>query len=103
MGRFDALTQIDKKLDKAPSSLQKPANLQTVLPASPQVRKPANPQVGKPVSPQTRKLREELVEKYTTRLTPSMVRLIKIHAVQKDLKDYEVVEKALSEYFERNK
>ena len=81
----------------------KTASPQTVLPSNPQAHIPEKPLVGKPANPLDRKPGSEPVEKYTTRLAPSMVRQIKIHAAQQDIKDYEVVEKALIEYFERNK
>ena|SRR5947209_7611330 len=81
----------------------KTVNLLTDKPANPQAHIPAKPFAGKPVSPLDPSSENEIVEKYTTRLAPSMVRQIKIHAAQQDLKDYEVVEKALREYFERKK
>jgi hypothetical protein len=40
--------------------------------------------------------------KYTTRLEPSLVKKIRLHAIEKDKKDYEVVRDALNQYFERN-
>jgi hypothetical protein len=75
---------------------------QTVLPANPQTLLPAKPLVVKPANPLDRKHTSEQVEKYTTRLAPSMVKRIKIHAAQQDMNDYDVVAKALLEYFERN-
>jgi hypothetical protein len=80
-----------------------PANLQARLPAYPKEVKPTKPLAVKPANPLDRKPVSETVEKYTTRLVPSMVRRIKIYAAQQDMKDYEVVEKALIEYFEKNK
>jgi len=80
----------------------KTASPQTALPASPQVHIPAKPLAGKPVNPLDRKPVSEQVEKYTTRLVPSMVRRIKIYAAQQDMNDYDVVAKALLEYFEKN-
>ncbi len=92
MGRFDALTQLDKQ---APFYQEKPANPQAVLPTSPQTRKPAK-------NPLTKR-DDEKPEKYTTRLKPSMVKRVKVFAAQQEIKDYEVVEKALVEYFEQHK
>ena len=123
MGRFDALLQPTKPQVTIEESVEekarktakpqdgKPVSPKTVLPssqqdhlpASPQVNKPAKPFAGKPVNPLDRKPEKEEVEKYTTRLTPSMVKRIKIYAAQQDLNDYDVVAKALIEYFERNK
>ncbi len=123
MGRFDALLQpskptpttnkpVDEKARK-PANPQEgktvsphnplPTYQQAHLPAYPKVDKPFKPLAVKTVNPLDRKPVNETVEKYTTRLAPSMVRRIKIYAAQQDIKDYEVVEKALIEYFERNK
>lgn len=58
MGRFDALTQLDKKANKTPSFVEKPANPQSVLPDIPQGHLPANLQDGKPekhICPKARK------------------------------------------------
>ena len=80
----------------------KTASPQTVLPANPQAHLPEKPLVGKTAKPLDRKPVSEQVEKYTTRLVPSMVKQIKIFAAQQDMNDYDVVAKALIEYFERN-
>jgi hypothetical protein len=45
----------------------------------------------------------EKVEKYTTHLEPSLVKKIKLAAIEKDIKDYEVVRLALTQYFESMK
>src|SRR5947209_618806 len=107
MGRFDALLRPTKPQVTIEESVEekarktakpqdgKPASPKTVLPssqqdhlpASPQVNKPAKPFAGKPVNPLDPSSENEIVEKYTTRLAPSMVRQIKIHAAQQDLKD----------------
>lgn len=42
-------------------------------------------------------------EKYTTHLLPSTIKAIKVFAAAHDLKDYDVVQVALSEYLERQK
>jgi hypothetical protein len=110
MGRFDELTQLEEKLPKAEKASM-PESIQTVKPTSTLVHKYTNPQVEKPpngfvVKPTKRALPQPINEKpqkYTTHLQPDMVKKIKIFAVQQDIKDYEVVEKALTEYFERNK
>ena len=110
MGRFDALTHLDEKQQE----LQPPA---TPFPISSQkeqhkeVKKPANPQAGKTANPLTRKPASGLTEldtlekpeKYTTRLIPSLVKKVRLFAIDKDMKDYEVVSTALNEYLERNK
>ncbi len=45
----------------------------------------------------------EKVEKYTTHLEPSLIKKVKHYAVEKEIKDYEVVKNALLFYFEQNK
>jgi hypothetical protein len=42
----------------------------------------------------------EKVEKYTTHLEPSLIKKIKLTAIEKDMKDYDVVRLALIQYFE---
>ena len=64
-------------------------------PASTQTHKTTSGQVDKPVSP--------LVVKYTTHLLPSTIKAIKVFAAAHDLKDYEVVQVAVSEFLERQK
>lgn len=102
---FSKLGAIDQKL------FQQPASPQEGLPASPKTRKPVNPQDGKPASPNAGKTANpqaripviEQVEKYTTRLEPSLVKRIKIYAAQHDLADYEVVKQVVEEYLARKK
>src|SRR5438270_9335140 len=106
MGRFDALTQLDTKPEKVPATREKPASPQTVLPVNLQTREPASPQDGKPANPlagktvhlQTRKPFDEVVEKYTTRLKPSLIKQIKQYALEYDIKDYEVVQQEVKEF-----
>ena len=50
-----------------------------------------------------RKDKKEHVEKYTTRLEPSLVKRIKIYAAEHDLADYEVVKRAVEEYLAEKK
>jgi hypothetical protein len=45
----------------------------------------------------------EKPEKYTTHIEPSLMKKIKLWAVEKDMKDYDVVRAALIQYFENNK
>jgi len=111
MGRFDALTQLDKKANKTPSFVEKPANPQAVLPDIPQGHLPANLQDGKPeklndgkpTNQKNRILAHEVVEKYTTRLEPSLIKVIRVYAAQHDIADYEVVQQAVREYFAKRK
>jgi hypothetical protein len=63
----------------------------------------------KPAKVQTRKAANlspadfDKVEKYTTHIEPSLMKKIKLWAVEKDMKDYDVVRAALIQYFENNK
>jgi hypothetical protein len=109
MGRFDALTQIEEKPQRpAPSpATSSPAvnNLQG-QPIKKQVeaeKKPAYPQARKPAKPSPTLDGLEKPEKYTTRLLPSWVKKIRLDAIEKDIKDYEVVTAALKLYFESKK
>ncbi len=43
------------------------------------------------------------LEKYTTHLLPSTIKALKRFAFERDLKDYEVVQVAISEFLERHK
>ena len=49
-------------------------------------------QVGKTTKPQ--------VVKYTTHLKPEIIKAVKGYAVEHDLKDYEVVQRAIESYLE---
>ena len=64
---------------------------------------PASTQVYKTTSGQVDKTAKPLVEKYTTHLLPSTIKAIKVFAASHDLKDYEVVQVAISEFLERQK
>jgi hypothetical protein len=99
MGRFDALTQVEepKKPDQPtavsptpPEQISQPSKNLSVIEKKPAKRSPTPDGVEKP-------------EKYTTRLEPSLVKKLQFHAVQNDMKDYEVVRIALQQYFDRNK
>ncbi len=107
MGRFDALTQLEEKLQK-PTPSQVPfstaSKTQQPVKARNEVeKKPANLQTSKTVSLSPTLDSIEKPEKYTTRLEPSLVRKLRIYAAEKEIKDYEVVKKALNEYFEKIK
>jgi hypothetical protein len=107
-GRFDKLTQLAPKPPLTQrDSTQKPANPQAGKPASPQTIKPASNLAGKPASgldgkpanPQAGSSSLEQVEKYTTRLEPSLIKKIKHYALEHDIKDYEVVQRAIRKLF----
>jgi hypothetical protein len=42
------------------------------------------------------------VDKYTTHLEPATVRAVKRYAFAHEIKDYEVVQQALDEFFEKH-
>ncbi|MFC8852935.1 hypothetical protein ACFT5D_07765 [Streptomyces sp. NPDC057144] len=54
-----------------------------------EVHKSTSGEVDKPTTP--------LVRKYTTHLPPEMVKWIKREAVERDVKDYQIVEEAIRE------
>ena len=116
MGRYDALLEPSKPPapHAVPSTTPQPENREPSLSAD---KKPASPQTHappplhkkttslsqQPANPQAGKTPYEKPEKYTTRLKPRMIKRVKIFAAEKEVKDYEVVETALLEYFERHK
>ena len=104
MGRFDALTQIqDKSTQKPPEpevftqrTEKKPSNTD---------QKPTS-EVKKPEFMKSRNREDEpptdLPVKYSTLMRMQFIKKIKIHATETDLKDYEVIELALTEYFKKH-
>jgi hypothetical protein len=108
MGRFDALTQTEEPT-------KKPAPLQVVSPPvksgqsnvvkvqSSEPKKSTKPQDHLPTihSPVLGPI--EKPEKYTTHLEPSLIKKLKLHATERDMKDYQVIKNALLLYFEKNK
>jgi len=118
MGRFDALTQLDKKpsppapLPEKVAAVQppsKPASMQTRLHAnqqtskdtSRQTRKPANMQTSKQVNLQTGK--QVFIEKYSSYLTHEYKRELKRIAFESDRNEYEVLIEAVEQYLARQK
>jgi hypothetical protein len=45
----------------------------------------------------------EKLEKYTTHLEPSLIKKVKLHAAEQEMKDYQVIRNALLLYFEKHK
>ena len=114
MGRFDLLTQLDKKpveptkKEELPASAtapventNSPANQQTSKDVSMQASKPANTQTRLHANPQTGK--PVIIEKYSTYLTPDCKRGLKRLALETDRKDYEVLIEAIEQYLDRQK
>src|SRR6266853_5479912 len=113
MGRFDALTTLDKKPPQStplpeevkpvqttnkPASVQTRlhANLQTSKDAKMQTSKPASMQTGKQVNLQTGK--QVLIEKYSSYLTHEYKRELKRIAFESDRNEYEVLMEAVELY-----
>src|SRR6266516_1611047 len=100
MGRFDALTNIEEKQEKeSPKQAVSPTTPSQIEQPEKEQKKPANPQAGKTANPLTRKPASGLTEldtlekpeKYTTRLIPSLVKKVRLYAIDKDMKNYQVV------------
>jgi hypothetical protein len=78
-----------------------------IVPSSP-ASKPARTvglgnRVPSPTAPIGQQTKIEKPEKYTTHLEPSLVKKLKVFAVERELKDYEVVRHALLSYLEKHK
>jgi uncharacterized Zn finger protein len=83
------------------------------LSTNPQVDKSTTPQTDKSTKlhgsntianyPQIHKTTKPQVEKYTTHLKRETIKRIKLFAVEHDIPDYEVVQTALENYFDRLK
>ena len=126
MGRFDLLTSLEPS--PAPKS-SSPTRDVIVQPENPKVRNPETLKTGKPETlkegiPDTQKTRfpesgitgnrEKLksrkpetvpfqkAEKYSTQLDPGVIKKIKQYAIEHDIKDYEVVQRAIQDYLARN-
>jgi hypothetical protein len=104
MGRFDELT----KLEEQPSE-------KTPLPevsTKPQKKTPSQPElipdsdVKKPEIMKSRNHEDDsptdIPIKYSTLMRTYFIKKIKIHATETDLKDYEVIELALTEFFKKH-
>jgi chromatin segregation and condensation protein Rec8/ScpA/Scc1 (kleisin family) len=104
MGRFDALT----KLEEQPSEKTPLAEVST----KPQKKTPSQPKqnpdsdVKKPEIMKSRNHENEsstdLPVKYSTLMRTHFIKRIKIHATETELKDYEVIELALTEFFKKH-
>jgi hypothetical protein len=104
MGRFDALT----KLEEQPSEKTPLAEVST----KPQKKTPSQSEqnsgsdVKKPEIMNSRNHENEsstdLPVKYSTLMRTHFIKRIKIHATETELKDYEVIELALTEFFKKH-
>ncbi len=119
MGRFDALTQLDKQPVHSPSLPeqsepgQKPASMQTDTPVSMQARKEVNPQTSKPTNLQTsfpanvqtglhaNLQAGKLVkpEKYSSYLPIAYKKRLRRIAFETERHEYEVLQEAIELFF----
>src|SRR5688500_17507892 len=99
MGRYDALTQVEEKpsektaLPEASSRSTKKTPSQTEQAPNPDSKKPEimKSRIHESESPL------DTPVKYSTLIQTHFIKKIKIHAAVTDLKDYEVIELALTE------
>ena len=103
MGRFDALTTIDKKLEIAPPPRKNPETLKTGFPENLKSGNQENPLSGKPVFKKSGNQENVKNEKYSTLLHPLLIKQIKQYALEHDMKDYEVIQQAVQGYLESKK
>jgi hypothetical protein len=113
MGRFDLLTQLDENQPPVKKPVSAPvAQTKKFSPAPPpekSIVKETQDKKDMSANLQTRKAAKQSpadfdkVEKYTTHIEPSLMKKIKLWAVEKEMKDYDVVRAALIQYFENNK
>ena len=104
MGRFDALQNLEESQEKNNHPLViSPPVLEQVAKTtkSPEGKKSTKPQNRLPTKDSSSIDILEKPEKYTTHLEPSLIKKIKLHATERDMKDYQVVKKALLLYFEK--
>jgi hypothetical protein len=87
-----------RKLGSSPPLSEKPS----VQEAQDKKDMPVNLQTHKPAKLAPALPDSEQVEKYTTHLEPSLIKKIKLAAIEKDMKDYDVVRAALIQYFEKH-
>ena len=104
MGRFDALTKLEEHpsektpLPEVSTKPQKKTPLQSEQnPGSdgkkPEIMKSRNHEDDSPL---------DIPVKYSTLMRTHFIKKIKIHAAKTELKDYEVIELALTEFFKKH-
>jgi hypothetical protein len=117
MGRFDALTELDEKPQPgqplesphvAPASppavvtpLLRPQQPDTGMKQRPPSKKPATHQTGKSIN--AVQLKQDKFDKYSTYLRPGYKKELKSIALERDCKDYEVLDEALTAFFDARK
>jgi hypothetical protein len=108
MGRFDALTELDdNQVPAKKPSTQPPEDTSPVLDLplpqgekkqSSNGKKPANRQTGKSIN--ALQTKQDKFEKYSTYLRPGYKKILKNIANDRDCKSYEVLDEALTAFFE---
>jgi hypothetical protein len=116
MGRFDALTHLEEAQPPKTSAKQNtPSDQNDVKKAPPSPQASPPPLIQNAPSPQEKSpeimnsrihenlpLSESIQEKpqkYSTLLYGATIKRIKLYAAEQDMKDYEVIENALSTFF----
>jgi hypothetical protein len=109
MGRFDALTQIEENktthtpspVAPSPTPKRQPVGRiekRTDDGKKPEIMKSGNHEKHSPIN-----ISKEKPLKYSTLLDAAIIKKIKLEAAERDIKDYQVIEIALSEYFAKMK
>ena len=101
MGRFDALTQLEEQPKKPPSSpiVSSPA------PKKLAAQEKKNHEIMNSRNFDTLSPTDNLKAKplkYSTLINANLLKRIKLLAAERDIKDYEVIEIALKEYFRKH-
>lgn len=108
MGRFDALTQIEEKPQQsAPTPVGSAPPLKKPLPQGEKrpVGKIKKPEIMKSRNHENSPPPESLDGKplkYSTLIAAHLIKKIKLYAAERELKDYEVIERALTDYFKNH-
>ena len=104
MGRYDALTQVEEKPSEKTSLPEAPSRSTKKTPS--QSEQAPKPDIKKPEIMNSRNHENEspldTPVKYSTLIRTQFIKKIKIHAAETDLKDYEVIELALTEFFKKH-
>ena len=108
MGRFDALTQLEDLTNTPtpPPVAPPPTKNQDEpkqIPKAKPVKKPEFMKTRKPENYSQTDQGMEKPEKYYTLLQADLIKKIKMFAAEQDIKDYKVIELALTEYFDKHK
>jgi hypothetical protein len=110
MADYADLMNLEKKVKKQPVGIssqspiqesQKPPLSAPSKPSLEQQRKEERPENLKTRKPETATFVK--ATKYSTQLEPHIIKQIKQYAIEHDEKDYEIVQRAIKEFFANNK